>query len=353
MIPDALWQRYGARVVHLAKGETLFDQGTTASSFHQVKSGRVKMVSYNEQGREFVQGMFTEGQSFGEPPFFNDVPYPAAAIAVVDSEVWTCGREGFLRLLAEHPAIHLELTKVLSGRLVYKSMMLAEIAVEEAEHRLGTLIEYLRTTDPAGPGRALPGAVHAAAAGRHDRPAGRNRRAVDQGDGARRRAGDRGREDPVARRARHDSPRTGRLTSNSDRLERTPNHAGQSDHHSRHRRRRLPRRVRLPAARHRLLLRRQPAGRRRLPRDRRRPPRGAGRARRGAPAPSDPGVPRFNTWELDLPGRLHRQQPPRATCARPSRRFGAHTRKVADVHGERHPEVVAIAEQFETRRRRT
>jgi CRP-like cAMP-binding protein len=150
MIPDALWLHYGARIVHLSKGETLFDQGTTASCFHQVKSGRVKMVSYNEHGREFVQGMFTEGQSFGEPPFFNDVPYPAAALAVIDSEVWKCPREGFLRLLADHPDIHLELTKVLSGRLVYKSMMLAEIAVEEAEHRLATLIEYLRSTEPGG-----------------------------------------------------------------------------------------------------------------------------------------------------------------------------------------------------------
>ena len=153
MISDELWLRYGARVVRLAKGETLFDQGMTASSFHQMKSGRVKMVSYNEQGREFVQGMFTDGQTFGEPPFFNDVPYPAAAVAVVDSEVWRCGRAECLRLLAEHPAIHLELTKVLSGRLVYKSMMLAEIAVEEAEHRLATLIGYLRSTDPAGAGQ--------------------------------------------------------------------------------------------------------------------------------------------------------------------------------------------------------
>ena len=153
MIPDELWTGYGARVVHLTKGDTIFDQGTAAGSFYQVKGGRVKMVSYNEQGREFVQGMFTEGQSFGEPPFFNDVPYPAAAIAVVDSDVWKCGRAAFLRLLAEHPAIHLELTKVLSGRLVYKSMMLAEIAVEEAGHRLATLIEYLRSTDPAGAAR--------------------------------------------------------------------------------------------------------------------------------------------------------------------------------------------------------
>ncbi len=153
MIPDEFWRTYGARVVHLSKGETLFDQGTTASSFYQVKAGRVKMVSYNDQGREFVQGLFTEGQSFGEPPFFNDVPYPAAAMAVEDSDVWVCGRGPFLRLLAEHPDIHLALTKVLSGRLVYKSMMLAEIAVEEAEHRLATLIDYLRVTDPAATSR--------------------------------------------------------------------------------------------------------------------------------------------------------------------------------------------------------
>ncbi len=147
MIPDAIFQRHGARVVELARGETVFDQGTTANSFYQVRAGKVKMVSYNEQGREFVQGLFTEGQSFGEPPFFNDMPYPAAAVAVDASTVWKCGREEFLRLLAEHPDIHLALTKVLSGRLMYKSMMLAEIAVEEAEHRLGTLIEYFRKSE--------------------------------------------------------------------------------------------------------------------------------------------------------------------------------------------------------------
>ncbi|RPJ69275.1 MAG: Crp/Fnr family transcriptional regulator [Acidobacteria bacterium] len=144
MIPDAMWQEYGGRSVSLSKGETLFDQGSTANHFFQVRTGKVKMVSYNDQGREFVQGIFTDGQSFGEPPFFNDLPYPAAAVAVEDSIVWKCGRAAFLKLLAERPEVHLQVTKVLSGRLVYKSMMLAEIAVEEAEHRLTRLIEYLR-----------------------------------------------------------------------------------------------------------------------------------------------------------------------------------------------------------------
>jgi CRP-like cAMP-binding protein len=144
MIPADLLTAHGARLVPLRKGEVLFDQGSPARYFFLVHRGEIKMVSYNEQGREFAQGFFTAGQSFGEPPFFDEGPYPASAVAVSDSEVWRCEREAFLALLRDEPAVHLALTRVLCRRLMYKSMMLAEIAVEEAEHRLATLIEYLR-----------------------------------------------------------------------------------------------------------------------------------------------------------------------------------------------------------------
>src|SRR5215216_5986245 len=139
MISDELLERYQARVVELEKGEVLFEQGESATHFYIVRSGRIKMSSYNDEGRELVKGYFTEGQSFGEPPFFNHMPYPASAIAVDDSMVWKIPYEQFMKLLRENFEIHLQLTRVLSGRLIYKSMMLTEIAVEEAEHRLTTL----------------------------------------------------------------------------------------------------------------------------------------------------------------------------------------------------------------------
>lgn len=151
MIPEELLRSSNARLLPFAKGETIFHPGDMATHFFLVRSGRVKMVSYNEAGREFVQGYFGEGQSFGEPPFFNHLPYPAEAIAVEASEVWRMPREPFLELLRRHPDIHLQLTQVLCGRLFYKSMMLAEIAVEEAEHRLTSLIEYFRGTDGVPP----------------------------------------------------------------------------------------------------------------------------------------------------------------------------------------------------------
>lgn len=147
MIPESILKKYGTKIVTFKKGEVLFEQGESATHFFIVRSGKIKMVNYNEDGREFVQGYFVEGNSFGEPPFFNHMPYPASAVAVNDSEVWKCPYDEFIKLLHDNFEVHLKVTQVLSGRLIYKSIMLTEIAVEEAEHRLSTLIEYFRKND--------------------------------------------------------------------------------------------------------------------------------------------------------------------------------------------------------------
>ena len=143
MINEALLTQYHATVVSLNKGDVLFQQGDSATSFYIVKTGKIKMSNYSEDGREFVQGYFTAGQSFGEPPFFSKGPYPASAAATEKSEVWKIGYNDFLQLLKDNFPIHLEITKTLGTRLVYKSTMLSELAIEEAEHRLLTLIRHL------------------------------------------------------------------------------------------------------------------------------------------------------------------------------------------------------------------
>ncbi len=143
-IPEVLLRRHRGKVVPFAKGETIFRQGETGTAFFIVKRGRVKMVSMNEEGKEFVQGYFEAGASFGEPPFFTRTSYPASAVAVEESELWKLTRANFLDLLKRNFSVHLSITESLSKRLEYKSMMLSELAVEEAEHRITTLLTYFR-----------------------------------------------------------------------------------------------------------------------------------------------------------------------------------------------------------------
>lgn len=142
MISDQVLKKFHASLVSLEKGDILFHFGDPASFFFIVQRGKVKMSNYSDDGKEFVQGYFTGGQSFGEPPFFANVPYPASAEAVEKSSVWKISKENFLHLLKENFDIHLQVTSTLSSRLIYKSTMLSELAIEEAEHRLVTLMQY-------------------------------------------------------------------------------------------------------------------------------------------------------------------------------------------------------------------
>ena len=143
MIKEEILRTYHAAVISLNKGDVLFHQGDAAVYFFIVRSGRIKMSNYSDDGREFVQGYFSHTQSFGEPPFFSGSLYPASAMAVERSEVWKTDRRNFLELLRNNFEIHLQLTQTLGNRLVYKSTMLSELAIEEAGHRLLTLIRYL------------------------------------------------------------------------------------------------------------------------------------------------------------------------------------------------------------------
>ncbi|MCL4813510.1 MAG: Crp/Fnr family transcriptional regulator [Vicinamibacteraceae bacterium] len=153
--PPALLQQYDARTITVARGGVVFSQGDPATALFIVREGQVKMVSVNEHGREFMQGVFGPGQTFGEPPFFAHQAYPASAVAVSDAEVWRLDRDNAERLLREHPGVHLALTRVLSTRLLYKSMMLSEIAVEEARHRVEALLDFWNEERTGGADRFL------------------------------------------------------------------------------------------------------------------------------------------------------------------------------------------------------
>lgn len=50
------------------KGSVIFSEGSKSINYYQIISGEVKMCNFNDDGREFIQGFFYQGHSFGEPP---------------------------------------------------------------------------------------------------------------------------------------------------------------------------------------------------------------------------------------------------------------------------------------------
>lgn len=144
MINESILLQYGAIEINLEKGAFLFHEKERAANYFQVKAGKVKMFNLNSEGKLFTQGMFETGESFGEPPLFDDSVYPACTVAEENTCLYKLTKAKYFKLLKENPEIHLATTKMLANRLLYKSMLLKEISSSKPEHRILSLIDYLK-----------------------------------------------------------------------------------------------------------------------------------------------------------------------------------------------------------------
>jgi len=144
MIPEKLLEDFEAQTMHLSENDLVFTEGKSASFFYQIKQGSIKVYNLNEGGKEFVQGNFYQGESFGEPPLFGDFPYPATAIAIEKTTIYKLSKPKFLALLRDNFEVHLKFTSNLSKRIGYKAMIMKEISVHTPEHRILTLIDFLK-----------------------------------------------------------------------------------------------------------------------------------------------------------------------------------------------------------------
>lgn len=137
---------WGATFHHYPKGHVLFFEGDFAHFYYQVVEGKIKMVNCNEEGKEFIQGIFEEGESFGEPPLFDAGTYPAGAVAETELTIIRLRKENFLQLLKDNFDIHFCFTQTLAKRLRFKSMISKEISSYGPAHRILSLLkEYKKS----------------------------------------------------------------------------------------------------------------------------------------------------------------------------------------------------------------
>jgi CRP/FNR family cyclic AMP-dependent transcriptional regulator len=156
VFPAKALEKYRAKLISLNKDELLFNEGQPATEFYQVETGSVKMYSANQDGQEFIQGIFGPGESFGEPALIGKFPYPGSVIAIEPSKIWKLSGDYFLQMLKENFELHLKMDQVLCNRLRYKSMVLSEISSYDPEHRILSLLNYYKSKNGNGSKIIIP-----------------------------------------------------------------------------------------------------------------------------------------------------------------------------------------------------
>ena len=125
------------------RGESIFMEGDEADGFYIVADGQVKIFKTSVEGKEQILHIYGPGNPFGEVPVFSGSRFPANAQALVKSQILFLPRNAFVRLIAEHPSLSMNMLGELSMRLRQFTVQIENLSLKEVPSRLASYLIVL------------------------------------------------------------------------------------------------------------------------------------------------------------------------------------------------------------------
>ncbi|KXH84287.1 Crp/Fnr family transcriptional regulator [Chryseobacterium kwangjuense] len=145
MIIEDLLISFGAETRVYKSGDIIFREGEFSSFYYQIDKGQIKLNNYTEEGKEFIQNIFSQGHSFGESILFVDRPYPMNAVAIEDSRIYRLPKSSFLNLIKQNQEVSLTVYQCMAERMYYKYIMLYNLSSQNPVLKLKQLMDYLKS----------------------------------------------------------------------------------------------------------------------------------------------------------------------------------------------------------------
>lgn len=150
MLSEDLLLAYGAKYEEYTPNQTIFTEGSYPKYYYQIINGTVELSNYHFDGKEFIQNIFSTGQSIGESLLFGDHPYPMNAIAKTPCTILKIAKLDFLTLLTKQPEVSLTLFRCLSDRLYNKYKMLFSLSSSDPIFKIKALLDDLKGSNSKG-----------------------------------------------------------------------------------------------------------------------------------------------------------------------------------------------------------
>jgi len=129
---------------HYNTGDYIFRENTMPQFYYQIVTGEVKLNSYSEDGREFIQNILSDGACMGESMLILSKPYPVNAIALTSCVIVKVGRDHFFQLLQLHPHLFNDIYTALADNTFEKLSLMRTITANNAEERLIEIMDLMK-----------------------------------------------------------------------------------------------------------------------------------------------------------------------------------------------------------------
>lgn len=132
-----------ATIRNFDKGGQIFSEGSEATAFFVVMSGRVKIYKLSPDGKEYTLHIHGPGDPVAEAAIFDEMVYPASCMALEESTLIRISRDRFLELIRRRPELALKMMSGYSKRLRQFVAKIEELSLKDIKARLAAyLLEH-------------------------------------------------------------------------------------------------------------------------------------------------------------------------------------------------------------------
>jgi len=125
-----------AEIRTIPENEIIFKKGTTGNEMFAILHGRVKISSFTEDGKEMIFAILESGNFFGETALLDGENRSATCTAIEDCQMVVIKRNTFTSYLEKHPAVAIQLLRLLSQRLRKADELMEELSFYQMPTRL-------------------------------------------------------------------------------------------------------------------------------------------------------------------------------------------------------------------------
>lgn len=118
------------------KKDVIYREGSFPKSVFFLSKGNVKTYKTNEQGKEFITGMYKEGDFFGYLPVLEETAYDDSAMAMDEVEINTIPKDDFFSLVYKNHQISRRFLRMVSNNLKDREQQLIRLAYNSVRKRV-------------------------------------------------------------------------------------------------------------------------------------------------------------------------------------------------------------------------
>ncbi|CCH53787.1 putative transcriptional regulator ycf27 AltName: Full=OmpR-like protein [Fibrisoma limi BUZ 3] len=137
------------RKVHaVRKKQFVYTEGDEPTRLFFIKSGKVKTIRTNADGKEFITGLYNAGDFFGYLALLENTEYTDSAVTLEDTELLYIPEADFRQLLLANPEVSQQFIKLLAGRVGEREQQLLGMAYSSLRRRVADTLLRLHEQQP-------------------------------------------------------------------------------------------------------------------------------------------------------------------------------------------------------------